>query len=189
VHEREDQALFGIVQGGTNPELRGESAAATAALGFPGFALGGLSVGETADARAAAIEAAVAELPPDKPRYVMGLGDAGGVVEAVARGIDLFDCVWPTRLARHGRVLTDGESFNIKRAEFTGDDAPLSDDCACLTCSRYSRAYLRHLKITDELLAYRLLSLHNLHYTLRLMERIRLAIGEGRLGEMMSERS
>jgi len=177
---RPDQALFGIVQGGTDPELRAESAAATAALGFPGFGIGGLSVGEEAEDRNLAIDATVAELPAGKVRYVMGLGDTEGVLDAIARGCDLFDCVWPTRLARHGKVLTATGDFSIRRAEYAADPGPLDESCPCRTCRNHSRAYLRHLQMTGELLVYRLLSIHNLTYTLGVMRGARLAIAEGR---------
>ena len=180
VHRRSDQALFGIVQGGIDDDLRGQSAAATAALGFPGFGIGGLSVGESPEDRNRAIDVVVAELPTDKPRYTMGLGDSEGVLDAVARGIDLFDCVWPTRLARHGRVLTSDGDFNLKRAEHRLADKPLQDDCPCPTCSTYSRAYLRHLLTTRELTVHRLISMHNLTYTMRLMADVRSAIADGR---------
>ncbi len=183
VHDRPDQALFGIVQGGTDDELRARSAAATAALGFAGFGIGGLSVGESAEDRNRALEAVVAELPPDKPRYTMGLGDSEGVLDAVARGIDLFDCVWPTRLARHGRVLTPDGDFNLKRSEHRMSGIPLQEGCPCLTCSTYTRAYLRHLLNTRELSIHRLLTVHNLTYTLRLMDDVRAAIGAGRFAE------
>jgi len=178
-HRREDQALFGIVQGGVDAELRAESAAATAALGFPGFGIGGLSVGEEAADRNLAIEATVAELPADKVRYVMGLGDTEGVLDAVARGCDLFDCVWPTRLARHGKVLTPTGDFSIRRAEFADDRAPLDPACSCRTCRNHSRSYLRHLLMTGELLVYRLLSIHNLSYTLGVMRGARDSIAAG----------
>lgn len=178
-HRRPDQALFGIVQGGTDPDLRAESAAATAALGFPGFGIGGLSVGESAVERAAAIDATVAELPDGKVRYVMGLGDTEGVLDAVGRGCDLFDCVWPTRLARHGKVLTGSGDYSIRRAEFAADPAPLEEGCGCRTCRNHSRAYLRHLHSTGELLVYRLLSIHNLTYTLGVLAGARAAIASG----------
>jgi queuine tRNA-ribosyltransferase len=183
VHQRPDQALFGIVQGGVDDELRGRSAAATAALGFAGFGIGGLSVGESAEDRNRVLEVVVNELPAGKPRYTMGLGDPEGVLDAVSRGIDLFDCVWPTRLARHGRVLTPDGDFNLKRTENRLSDLPLQEGCGCLTCSTYSRAYLRHLLTTRELSAHRLLSLHNLTYTMRLMKDARSAIAGGRYGE------
>jgi queuine tRNA-ribosyltransferase len=182
-HQRPDQALFGIVQGGVDNELRARSAAATAALGFPGFGIGGLSVGEPPAERNRVLEVVVAELPPHKPRYTMGLGDPAGVLDAVARGIDLFDCVWPTRLARHGRVLTPDGDFNLKRSEHRSSNLPLQTGCTCPTCSGYSRAYLRHLLITRELSVHRLITLHNLAYTMRLMQDARSAIGAGRFAE------
>ena len=186
---RTDQALFGIVQGGVDPELRARSAAATAALGFPGYGIGGLSVGEEPNERDRAIEATVPELPEDRVRYVMGLGDTEGVLAAIARGCDLFDCVWPTRLARHGKVFTADGDFSIKRAEFAADDRPIESGCDCLTCVRYSRAYLRHLKATGELSAQRLLSIHNLRYTMRLMADVRTAIEERRFEDFVAERT
>ena len=188
-HSRDDQALFGIVQGGVDSDLRARSAAATAELEFPGFGIGGLSVGEEAAAREAAIEATVAELPSGKVRYVMGLGDTEGVLAAIERGCDLFDCVWPTRLARHGKVFTAVGDYSIKRAEFARDDRPPEEGCDCHTCARYSRAYLRHLKGTGELSAQRLLSIHNLRYTTRLMADVRSAIEADRLAAFVSERT
>lgn len=178
-HRREDQALFGIVQGGTDLELRAESARRTAQLGFPGFGIGGLSVGEPDHERNAAIEATVPELPADKVRYVMGLGDTEGVLDAIARGVDLFDCVWPTRLARHGKVITPSGDYHIKRAEYADDPQPLDPSCGCHTCARYSRAYLRHLFVTSELSMHRLISIHNLWVTQRLVGDARAAIEAG----------
>lgn len=176
---RSDRSLWGIVQGGSDPELRARSAAATAALGFPGFGIGGLSVGEEPPARNAAVTAVVAELPDDAPRYVMGLGDTEGILDCVARGVDLFDCVLPTRLARHGKVLSKGGDFSIKRAEWAAVDEPVEAGCPCVACRRYSRGYIRHLFATKEFLGPRLLSLHNLTYTLDLMKRTRAAITSG----------
>lgn len=177
-HTRVDQALFGIVQGGVDPDLRAISAQSTAELGFAGFGIGGLSVGESAEERNLALEAVMNHLPDGKVRYVMGLGDATGVLDAIGRGADLFDCVWPTRLARHGRVLTPTGDFNLRRAEFTTDPRPLDEECPCLTCHTYSRAYLRHLLITGELSVLRLVTLHNLTYTFRLLAGARRAIEE-----------
>ncbi|HAX82747.1 MAG TPA: tRNA guanosine(34) transglycosylase Tgt [Actinobacteria bacterium] len=179
-HRRSDQALFGIVQGGVDPELRTMSARRTAELGFPGFGIGGLSVGESAADRAVALDAVAAVLPESKLRYVMGLGDTAGVLDAVSRGFDLFDCVWPTRLARHGKALTAHGDFSIRRAEFATDSGPLDPDCVCFTCRHHSRAYLRHLRITDELLGHRLMSIHNLAYTLGVLRQAREAIVAGR---------
>jgi len=178
-HQRPDQALFGIVQGGTDLELRAESAARTAALDFPGFGIGGLSVGESPEERDTAIAAAVAELPEGKTRYVMGLGDPEGVLDAIALGADLFDCVWPTRLARHGRVLGPRGDFNLRRAQFADDPGPLQEGCPCPTCRNHSRAYLRHLLVTKELSIHRLLTNHNLTYTLGLLAQARQAIVDG----------
>jgi queuine tRNA-ribosyltransferase len=186
-HTRSDQALFGIVQGGVDLELRAESAAETARLGFDGVAIGGLSVGEPAEERNAALEAAFAELPTDKPRYVMGLGDTDGLLEAITRGADMFDCVIPTRLARHGRALTRTGDFNVNRVEHTKEDIPIDPMCRCITCNRYSRAYLRHLVRMKELSAHRLLTIHNLTYILDLIDGARQAIEEGALSRYIDE--
>lgn len=185
-HSRADQSLFGIVQGGTDLDLRAESARKTADLGFEGIAIGGLSVGEPAEERNAALEAAVEELPKDKPRYVMGLGDTAGLLDAIRRGADMFDCVIPTRLARHGRALTRTGDFNINRVEFTNDKRPLDSECRCPTCQRYTRAYLRHLVRMNELSAHRLLTLHNLTYVLDLVAGTRDAIESGGLDQHIS---
>jgi queuine tRNA-ribosyltransferase len=179
VHRRRDQALFGIIQGGVDPALRQKSAVATADLGFAGFGVGGLSVGETSSERNLALECVMGYLPDDKVRYVMGLGDAEGVLDAIARGADIFDCVWPTRLARHGKVLSPDGDFNLRRAAFSTDARPLHHECLCLTCTTYSRAYLRHLLATAELAVYRLITVHNLTYTLGLMAAARRAIVDG----------
>jgi queuine tRNA-ribosyltransferase len=182
-HTRADQSLFGIVQGGVDLDLRAESARRTADLGFDGIAIGGLSVGEPAKQRNAALTAATSELPRDRPRYVMGLGDTDGLLDAIERGADMFDCVIPTRLARHGRALTSRGDFNINRVEYARDDTPIDPDCSCLTCRRHSKAYLRHLVRMRELSAHRLLTIHNLAYTLDLVSGARRAIGAQRLSE------
>ena len=187
VHERHDQALLGIVQGGIDPDLRVESATRTADLGFIGFGVGGLSVGESPAERNLALEATVASLPSDKIRYVMGLGDPIGVLEAIARGADLFDCVWPTRLARHGRVFTATGDYNLRRAEFITDERPLDPACSCYTCRTHHRGYLRHLLVVNELSAFRLISIHNLTFTLNLMVSARAAISEARFGSFYDE--
>jgi queuine tRNA-ribosyltransferase len=179
VRTRDDQALFGIVQGGVSHQLRVESAARTAALGFDGFGIGGLSVGETREEMLSVLDVVMPELPEDKARYVMGLGDTEGVLGAIARGADLFDCVWPTRLARHGRVLTEQGDYNLRRAEFADDPEPLASGCRCHTCSRHQRAYIRHLLMTKEISALRLITVHNLTYVLDLMSRARAAISRG----------
>jgi queuine tRNA-ribosyltransferase len=178
-HDRPGQALFGIVQGGAEPDLRAKNARATASLDFAGFGVGGLSVGEPSEQREAALEAVMAELPEHKVRYVMGIGDTEGVLAAIALGTDLFDCVWPTRLARHGRVLTPDGDFQIRGARFAEDAGPLAGECECLACRLYSRGYLRHLLMTEEMLGFRLLSIHNLAYTLRLMRAARAAVEAG----------
>lgn len=176
---RDDRALFGIVQGGVDRALRAESAGRTAELGFPGFGIGGLSVGESPAEMALALDASIPELPPAAPRYVMGLGDTEGMLDAVGRGADLFDCVLPTRLARHGKALHPDGDFSIRRREWATDSRPIDPDCDCPTCLRYSRGYLRHLFVTKELLGGRLLSLHNLRYTLALLEDARESIAAG----------
>ena len=177
---REDRALFGIVQGGAEADLREESAKAIGALGFPGFGIGGLAVGETPEQRDLALDAAIPHLPPPAVRYVMGLGDTEGMLAAVARGVDLFDCVIPTRLARHGKALTRNGDVSIKRAEWILSDEPVDTACTCLTCRLYSRGYIRHLYTTNEPLADRLLTLHNLTYTFDLLRGARAAIAERR---------
>lgn len=182
-HSRSDQALFGIVQGGAEPDLRYESARRTAELGMAGYGIGGLSVGEDLGRRNEAVEASVAGLPPQAPRYFMGLGDPEGVLDAVARGVDLFDCVWPTRLARHGKVITSLGDYNIRLARFAEDGDPLDPECPCPTCRIYPRGYLRHLAVTKELSLARLLSVHNLVATHRLLEGARSAIAAGRFAE------
>jgi queuine tRNA-ribosyltransferase len=184
---RKDTALWGIVQGGGDMELRARSAAATAELGFPGFGIGGLSVGEPAEVRNRAVEMVIGELPVSAPRYVMGLGDTEGILECVARGVDLFDCVLPTRLARHGKVLTRDGDFSMKLARWAEDGRSIDPGCRCIACTRYSRGYIRHLFATRELLGLRLLSIHNLTYTLDLMRRIREAITGGRFSVFRDE--
>lgn len=186
-HTRPDQALFGIVQGGVDVELRAESAHRTAELGFPGFGIGGLSVGERAEERNRALEAAIGELPGEKPRYVMGLGDTDGLLDAIEHGADLFDCVLPTRLARHGKVLTPHGDFNLRNAAFEADQTPIDESCPCPTCGQYSRAYLRHLLRLKELSAYRLLTIHNLAYTFDLVRSAGEAVGTGRFGAYAAE--
>jgi len=176
----EGQALFGIVQGGTDPLLRAESAQRTVALEFDGYGIGGLSVGEPRPALLEALAATVPHLPADRPRYLMGVGDPVGLIEAVALGVDQFDCVAPTRMARHGSVLTRTGKLNLRNAVHANDDAPLDAECRCLTCSRWSRGYLRHLLGVGEPTAWRLVSIHNLTFVLDLMTEARTAIVEQR---------
>jgi queuine tRNA-ribosyltransferase len=176
---RTDQAQFGIVQGGADPELRADSARRTVALDFEGYAVGGLSVGEGRGDMLPALEAAVSELPAGRPRYFMGLGDPTGIVEAVARGIDMMDCVLPTRLARHGTALTSQGRLNLKGARFLRDDGPI-DPAFCPDLSgRYSRAYLRHLLTTHEPTGGRILTLHNVAWLTDLVRRAREAVVAG----------
>jgi queuine tRNA-ribosyltransferase len=180
----ESQALFGIVQGGTDPVLRKESARRTVELDFDGYGIGGLSVGEPRPAMLAALAATVPELPVDRPRYLMGVGDPVGLIEAVALGVDQFDCVAPTRMARHGSILTRGGKLNLRNATFARDDGPLDPECTCSTCTRWSRGYLRHLLSVHEPTAWRLLSIHNLRFTLDLMDAAGQAIRMGRLDDL-----
>lgn len=178
---------FGIVQGGVDPVMRTESAERTVAVGFDGYGIGGLSVGESRDQMLPALAAAIEHLPADRPRYLMGLGDPVGIVEAIALGVDLFDCVLPTRFGRHGTILSSEGRFNLKNRRFATDDGPLDPACACRVCGRYSRAYLRHLVNVDEPTAARLCTLHNLAWTLALTERARVAVFDGRLDRLRSE--
>lgn len=186
-HNLTGQALFGIVQGGVDLELRAASARETAQLEFSGYGIGGLSVGESAFERNLAVEAAVSELPEDKPRYVMGLGDPEGLLDAVARGADMFDCVMPTRHARHGKVHTQDGAFNIRNADFEFDQGPLDETCDCHACSDYTRAYIRHLFRMKEISALRLLSIHNLRFLVSLMNGARRAVEAGRFASFAGE--
>ncbi len=173
------QALFGIVQGGTFEDLRTRAVEETVALGFDGYAIGGMAVGEPKPAMYDLIELTASRLPADHPRYVMGVGKPPDLVEAVARGIDLFDCVLPTRNARNGQCFTTDGPVAVKHAAHARDPRPLEADCPCYACRRFSRAYLRHLFVSDELLAYRLLTLHNVTFFLRLVAAMREAIAGG----------
>ena len=173
------QAQFGIVQGGVFPHLRAESAARTVEIGFEGYAIGGLSVGEPVDVMYRIVEETAPALPDDRPRYLMGTGLPDDLVECVARGIDMFDCVLPTRNARNGQLLTRHGRMNIKNAAYAEDDRPVDEACACYTCRTCSRAYLRHLFVAGEMTAATLNSIHNLHFYLDTMRRIREAIEFG----------
>jgi queuine tRNA-ribosyltransferase len=176
---RTDQALFGIVQGGVFGDLRKESARAIAAMGFPGHAIGGLSVGETKPEMNAMIEVVNEVLPQDKPRYLMGVGTPEDLIEGIRRGIDIFDCVLPTRLARHQAAMTLTGRINMLNATHAHDPRPIDESCGCYTCRTFSRAYLRHLVVAHEMLAATLLSIHNLYTLLELVRRARQAILEG----------
>jgi queuine tRNA-ribosyltransferase len=185
--ERDDLSQFGIVQGGTDHALRLESAERTVAVGFEGYAVGGLSVGEDRGQMLPALEVALGVVPADRPRYFMGLGDPLGMVDAVARGVDMFDCVLPTRLARHGTLLTSEGRLNLRNRRYATDDGPLDPSCACAVCARWSRGYLRHLLSVAEPTAPRLLTLHNVAWTLALVNRIRAAIEAGTLASLRAE--
>ncbi|MDH7490225.1 MAG: tRNA guanosine(34) transglycosylase Tgt [Anaerolineae bacterium] len=179
-HTRPDQALFGIVQGGIFPDLRRESAAFIASLDFPGIAIGGLSVGESKQEMYRTLELLEPGLPRHKPRYLMGVGAPEDILEAVARGVDMFDCVLPTRLARNGAVFTRTGRLNLRNAQYTRDPRPIEDGCACYTCQNFSRGYMRHLVMSDEILGLHLATIHNVHFLLQLMRDIRKAIADDR---------
>jgi queuine tRNA-ribosyltransferase len=183
------QLLFGITQGGSDRELRTRSIEEIAALGFDGHALGGLSVGEPRAELLEAVEWAAPLLPADRARYFMGIGDPAGILDVVALGVDLFDCVLPTRMGRTGTALTSHGRLNLRNARFMRDPRPLDERCPCPACTRFSRAYIRHLVNQQELLALRLLSLHNLRFLLDLTAGARAAIETGRLADFTSEMS
>jgi queuine tRNA-ribosyltransferase len=186
-HDRDDLSQFGIVQGGTDHALRVESAERTVAVGFDGYAVGGLSVGEDRAEMLPALEAALGPLPADRPRYFMGLGDPLGMIDAVACGIDMFDCVLPTRLARHGTMLTSQGRVNLRNRRYADDAGPVDPGCGCPVCARWSRGYLRHLLSVAEPTAPRLLTLHNVSWTFDLVHRIRAAIAAGTLTTLRAE--
>jgi queuine tRNA-ribosyltransferase len=186
-HERPDLSQFGIVQGGVDAGLRAESAARTVAMGFEGYAVGGLSVGEDRSEMLPALAATVAGLPEGRPRYFMGLGDPLGIVDVVGLGVDMFDCVLPTRLGRHGTMLTSAGRLNLRNRRFAADAGPIDEACACPVCARWSRAYLRHLLSVDEPTAPRLLTIHNVHWTFELVRVVRRAIAEGSLVALRAE--
>lgn len=174
------QALFGIVQGGEFADLREMSAKGTTALPFDGFAIGGTSIGEPKPVFSRMLKAAIPHLPLEKPRYVMGIGSLDYILEAIGQGVDMFDCVLPTRLARHGALMTRQGRINIKDGEYEKDFSPIDSSCDCTTCKRYTRAYLRHLYRSDELLGKRLMSIHNLRFLIKIVEGARVAIEEDR---------
>ena len=179
-HHQAQQALFGIVQGGVYPDLRAAAAGSLAALDLPGYAIGGVSVGEPPELIEQIVRATTPLLPEHKPRYLMGVGTYREMAQAIAAGIDLFDCVIPTRLGRHGTALVAGERWNLKNARFREDFRPLDETCPCYTCQNFSRAYLCHLVRSQELLAYTLLSIHNITELIRFTQRIRSAILDDR---------
>ncbi|MGF1644492.1 MAG: tRNA guanosine(34) transglycosylase Tgt [Thiotrichales bacterium] len=180
-HEDNSAALFGIVQGGMYPELRARSAAGLQEIGFDGYAIGGLSVGEPKREREHILDATLPLLPVERPRYLMGVGKPEDIVDAVQRGVDMFDCVIPTRNARNGFLYTQDGVMRIRNARFADDTRPIDPECSCYTCRNYSRAYLRHLDKCHEILGARLNTIHNLHYYQTLMRELRTAIGNGGL--------
>ena len=182
-HSRPDQALFGIVQGGIFPDLRHDSARYLSELNFDGYAIGGLAVGETKEQMYATLDETCPVMPDDKPRYLMGVGAPEDIVEAVFRGVDMFDCVLPTRIARNASLLTPEGRINLRNARFAEDPLPVQADCACYTCQTFSRAYLRHLYKANEISALRLGTIHNVHFMLQLMREIREAIADGRFND------
>ncbi|MTI79761.1 MAG: tRNA guanosine(34) transglycosylase Tgt [Firmicutes bacterium] len=186
-HNREDQALFGIIQGSVYKDLREQSAKELIELDFPGYGIGGLSVGEPKPLMYEMLEHTVPLIPIEKPRYLMGVGSPDCLVEGVMRGVDMFDCVLPTRTARTGTVFTQYGKLSVRNAQYARDFNPIDSDCSCYVCRNYSRAYIRHLLKAGEVLGIRLTTWHNLYFILRLMERIREAITKDRLPEFRDE--
>jgi len=184
---RADQALFGIVQGGINSDLRATSAEFITSLGTPGIAIGGLSVGETKKEMHATLDVVMSLLPENKPRYLMGVGTPEDIIDGIARGVDIFDCVLPTRLARHNAAFSPEGRLNMMNATYARDERPIDEDCDCYTCKNFTRAYIRHLIIAKELLAGTLLSIHNLRALIRLVEDIRSFIADGTFEEKIPE--
>ncbi|KAA0549269.1 tRNA guanosine(34) transglycosylase Tgt [Bacillus sp. BGMRC 2118] len=187
-HKRpQDQGLFGIVQGGEYEELRKQSANDLVSLDFPGYAIGGLSVGEPKDVMNRVLEFTTPLLPSNKPRYLMGVGSPDSLIDGAIRGVDMFDCVLPTRIARNGTLMTSEGRLVVRNAKYERDFGPLDPNCDCYTCKNYSRAYIRHLIKCNETLGLRLTTYHNLHFLLKLMEQVRQAIREDRLGDFREE--
>jgi queuine tRNA-ribosyltransferase len=184
-HTRSDQALFGIVQGGVDPDLRAVSAAYIASLPFPGVAIGGLSVGETKQEMHHSLEVVDPLLPENKPRYLMGVGTPEDLINGIARGVDIFDCVLPTRLARHHAAFSSTGRLNLMNAAYKRDPRPIDENCACYTCRTFTRAYIRHLITAKELLAGTLISIHNLHALIQLVKDIRCFIQAGAFERQM----
>jgi queuine tRNA-ribosyltransferase len=185
---RSDQALFGIVQGGVFPDLREQSARFLSDLDFPGYAIGGLAVGETKAQMHSVLELLDPILPENKPRYLMGVGTAEDFFEAVARGVDIFDCVLPTRLARHGAALTHAGRINLRNLSLAEDTGPIEDGCACYACTHFTRGYIRHLMVAKEIVGLYLASIHNLHFLLDTMRQIRESIFDGTFEQLKAEK-
>ena len=187
VHSNERQSLFGIVQGGEFEDLRKYSAEETVKMDFDGYSIGGTSVGEDKETMYKMVDYAIKYLPTDKPRYLMGVGDPVDIVEGVIRGVDMFDCVLPTRIARHGNAFTRDGKINIKNAKFKEDFTPIEKDCDCYACKNYTRAYIRHLITCNETFGARLLSIHNIRFLIRLTEELREAIKNDNILEYREE--
>lgn len=187
-HKRpNEQGLFGIVQGGEYEEFRKQSARDLVSMDFPGYAIGGLSVGEPKDVMNRVLEFTTPLLPADKPRYLMGVGSPDALIDGAIRGIDMFDCVLPTRIARNGTCMTSSGRLVVRNAKYARDFGPLDPNCDCHVCKNYSRAYIRHLIKCNETFGFRLTTYHNLHFLLKLMEHVRNAIREDRLGDFREE--
>ena len=186
-HKREDQALFGIVQGGDYQDLREMCAKELAAMDFPGYSIGGTSIGEPKDKCFEMIDYAIKYLPADKPRYLMGVGSLDYLLGGIARSVDMFDCVLPTRIARHGTLMTSKGRVNIKNEKYKEDFTTLDENCDCYCCKNYTKAYLRHLYVCDEMFGKRLMSIHNIRFLIKIMEGARQAIKEDRFGDYMEE--
>ena len=185
-HTRDDQALFGIVQGGDYEDLRKMCAEELVKMDFPGYSIGGTSIGEPKDKYFEMVEFAVKYLPNDKPRYIMGVGSLDYLLGGIARGVDMFDCVLPTRMARHGALMTSTGRVNIHNEKYKEDFTPLDPSCDCYCCKNYTKAYLRHLHICDETFGKRLMSIHNTRFLIKIMEGAREAIKEDRFEEYMT---
>lgn len=186
-HKREDQALFGIVQGGEFADLRKMCAEELTKMDFDGYSIGGTSIGEPKDVMFKMVEYSVPYLPKDKPRYLMGVGSIDYILEGIAIGVDMFDCVLPTRIARHGALMTSKGRVNIRDLKYAEDFTPLDDQCDCYCCKNYTKAYLRHLYKCDETFGKRLLSIHNIRFLIHMMEEARKAIQEDRFGDFKDE--
>lgn len=187
VHSNENQSLFGIVQGGEFEDLRNFSAKETVKLDFDGYSIGGTSVGEDKDTMYKMIDYAIKYLPEDKPRYLMGVGDPLDILEGVERGVDMFDCVLPTRIARHGNAFTRHGKLNIRNEKYKEDFTPIEDTCDCYACRHYTKAYIRHLMVCEETFGARLLSIHNLRFLIKLVEDIRENIEKDTFSEFKEQ--
>lgn len=186
-HKREDQALFGIVQGGEFKDLREYCAKELVKMDFDGYSIGGTSIGEPKDVMYKMVSYAISNLPEDKPRYLMGVGSVDEILDGIEKGVDMFDCVLPTRIARHGALMTSKGRVNIRDKKYERDFTPLDDECDCYCCKNYTKAYLRHLYKCDETFGKRLLSIHNLRFLIHMMEEARLAIKEDRFVEFKKD--